>query len=438
MYKRFLNNNDYIGIITEEALNQLIRGNEERLSQAEEAAEASIVEYLTDNYEVEQELGVGKALVEYTPSITYPVGAHFYYNGKIYEALRSISGLKTPTDIEYWRELIDYDKDKMDRAVPYFQLKNWQPGDVVTYANAYYECLEPNGYDFNDIRIPGAMGWKEVENVAEWIANYDYRHWDVVSYEGKFYARLPLDEQTETTPDVTPDPSPAPDTETDSGSTPDTDTDTGSVPDTDTDNTSEQGIATVAEADSVVDIEAGDTSIDTSEDSDTDSSNDDSSETVPDSEPEEKEDKVDLTVNPYDSDYWGLIGDYTTDYDYELKDTEYVVYNNRVYVPTMKVTADTLKESYNIHLHDPRNTNIKKHLIRLALYELHKLISPNNISSARITDYETSLTWLRDANRCKINPQIPRKLDEEHKPVAEYAIATFMRDYDPNKNPWQI
>ena len=56
----------------------------------------------------------------------------------------------------------------------------------------------------------------------------------------------------------------------------------------------------------------------------------------------------------------------------------------------------------------------------------------------RITDYETSIMWLRDASRMKINPQIPRKLDDEHKPVAEYAIATFMRDYDPYKNPWQI
>jgi len=35
MYKRFLNNNDYIGIITEEAMKQLIRGNEERIYHAE-------------------------------------------------------------------------------------------------------------------------------------------------------------------------------------------------------------------------------------------------------------------------------------------------------------------------------------------------------------------------------------------------------------------
>lgn len=342
MYKRFLNNNDYLGIITEEALGQLIRNNEERLSQAEEAAEASIVEYLIDNYEVEKELEIGKALVEYTPTITYPVGAHFYYNGKIYKAVRAITGVKTPSDIEYWKELVDYDKVKMENAVPYLQLRNWQPGDVVTYANGYYECLEQNGYDFNDIRIPGVSGWEEVEEVGEWVANYDsYAPWDVVSYNGDFYTLITTK-------------------------------------------------------------------------------------------------NLDLTANPYKSDNWGMIGKYDASYPYEFNETEYVVYNGKVYFPTMKPTADALKEGYNIHQHDPRNTNIKKHLVRLALYELHKLISPNNISSARITDYETSIIWLRDANRCKINPQIPRKLDEENKPITEYAIATYMRDYDPNKNPWQI
>lgn len=341
MYKRFLNNNDYLGIITEDALKQLIRNNEERMSQAEEAAESSIVEYLTDNYEVEKELAKGKNLVEYTPTITYPVGAHFYYEGKIYEAMRSIAGVKRPSDIEYWVELVNYDEAKMERATPYFQLRNWQPGDIVTYANAYYECIEPNGYDFGDIRIPGSNGWQEVEGITTWVPNLDYVEWDVVRYEDKYYALL-------------------------------------------------------------------------------------------------TNDGIDLTVNPYDSDNWGLIGDYDPDYKYEFKDTEYTVYNNKVYAPTMKVVADELKEGYNIRKNDPRNPNIKKHLIRLAIYELHKLISPNNISSARITDYETSIAWLKDANRCRINPQIPRKLDAEHKPVAEYAIATYMRDYDPNKNPWQI
>lgn len=134
-----------------------------------------------------------------------------------------------------------------------------------------------------------------------------------------------------------------------------------------------------------------------------------------------------------------MVGDYDATYQYEFSDHEYVVYNNKVYVPSMSVNADVLKEGYNIQESDPRNANVKKHMLRLAVYELHKLISPNNVSSARITDYETSITWLRDASRLKINPHIPRKLDEDdNKPVTEYAIATFARDYDPNKNPWQI
>lgn len=339
MYRRFLNNNDYYGVITREAMKQLIREDEKRYAQAEEAAEASIIEYLTDNYEVEKELEVGKALMEYNPMITYPVHSHFYKEGEIWEAMRSINGVKKPTDIVYWKEL-DYDEKKYESAQPYSQLQNWQPGDIVIFANAYFECMEPNGLDFNDIRIPGINAWQKVE-VYEWQPNLEYNVWEAVSYLGKFYALL-------------------------------------------------------------------------------------------------NKDGIDLTINPLESDNWGLIGSYDETYPYELKDTEYVEFNGSLYIPTMLPVADELKEGYNIRAHDPRNANIKKHMVRLALYELHKLISPNNISSARITDYETSITWLRDANRMKINPQIPRKLDDQNKPTAEYAIATFQRDYDPYQNPWQI
>lgn len=149
-------------------------------------------------------------------------------------------------------------------------------------------------------------------------------------------------------------------------------------------------------------------------------------------------DEIDLTVNPMESDNWGLIGEYDPEYAYEFKDTEYVAFDSKVWIPTMLPTADTLKEGFNFRYHDPRNPNIKKHMIKIALYELHKLISPNNVSQARITDYEATMQWLHDANRCKINPHIQRKLDEEKKPVSEIAMATFQCDYAPYKNPWQI
>lgn len=340
MYQRFLNNEDYMSQISDELFEQLIRGNQLRVAQAEEAAEASIVEYLTDNYEVEQALMVGKNLREYNPRITYPVGVHFYYEGKIVEAMRSINGVKTPASVEYWREFDHYDESLLREAKPYSQLLNYHPGDIVIFSDSLYECMEHNGLDYADIRIPGINAWETVET-SLWEPNLEYEEWAVVEWEGQFYALLTVED-------------------------------------------------------------------------------------------------IDLTVNPHESDNWGLIGDYVTDYAYELKETEYVVFDGRVWYPTMSPVADTLKEGYNFRYHDPRNPNIKKHMIKIALYELHKLISPNNVSTARITDFEATMQWLHDANRCKINPQIQRKLDEEKKPVSEIAMATFQRDYDPYKNPWQI
>jgi hypothetical protein len=111
------------------------------------------------------------------------------------------------------------------------------------------------------------------------------------------------------------------------------------------------------------------------------------------------------------------------------------VLNGAVYVPTMEVNSDEVEEGYNIRMKDPRNSNLKKHMLRMSVYELHKLISPNNVSQVRITDYEATLQWLKDASKLRINPQIPRKLDEDNKPIADWQVATFQRDYDLYKNP---
>ena len=108
MYRRFLNNKDYLGIITQEALDQLTRGDETRFEQAEQAAEASIVDYLSESYEVEQELNRGKYIFDYDRKISYPIGSHFRLNGEICEVLQSINGYKEPSDVEYWKESEDF------------------------------------------------------------------------------------------------------------------------------------------------------------------------------------------------------------------------------------------------------------------------------------------------------------------------------------------
>lgn len=339
MYRRFLNNSDYLGIITQEALQQLTRGNDERFIQAEQSAEMSIVEYLSENYEVEKELAKGKYIADYDRRITYPVGVHIYFDGQIHEVIRSISGYRKPATVVYWEESTDINIDA-SQVPAYSQFNTYYPGDKVNYNGVVYLCLAENGYKFDDIRIPMVGGWIETETTL-WQP-IDYPLWTVVEYEGAFYTLMTLD-------------------------------------------------------------------------------------------------GFDNNIDPLTSDCWGAIADYDSAYnDYELSDHEYVVHGGRVFYPETDINADVPEFGNNLSLHDPRNYNLKKHMVRLAVYELTKLIAPNNVSAVRMRDYEDSMKWLNDAAKLRLNPQIPRKVDETKKPVTDWQLATFQNDYDPYRNPWMV
>ena len=119
-------------------------------------------------------------------------------------------------------------------------------------------------------------------------------------------------------------------------------------------------------------------------------------------------DGFDNNIDPLTSDCWGAIADYDSAYnDYELSDHEYVVYEGRVFYPETDVNADAPVLGNNLSLHDPRNYNLKKHMVRLAVYELTKLIAPNNVSAVRMRDYEDSMKWLNDAAKLRLNHDRP-------------------------------
>ena len=337
MYRRFLNDTDYLGIITTDALAQMTRGNHDRFIQAEESSEMSIVEHLSENYEIERELNKGKYIAEYDRRITFPVGAHIYHEGVICEVIRSISGYKAPSVRSYWQEHVDVNLDTATIG-RYSQFETYYPADLVMYNDTVYICLVENGYKFGDIRIPTVEGWLEAEYTS-WQP-VDYAPWDVVLFDGAFYTLL-----------------------------------------------TEEGF--------------------------------------------------DNNATPLESDCWGAIADYDPTYNgYEFSEHEYVVYAGRVFYPGTDVNADLPERGVNLVPHDPRNYSLKKHMVRLALYELTKLISPNNVSMVRMRDYEDSMKWLSDAARLRLNPQIPRKVAEDNKPVTDWQLATFQTDYDPWKNPW--
>ena len=337
MYRRFLNDNDYLGVITAEALSQLTRGDAERFVQAEQSAEMSLIEYLSENYEIEQELNKGRYIAQHDRRIAFPVGAAIYLDGRIYEVIRSISGYKAPATTAYWEEHVDINM-KPDDVVRYSQFATYYVGNIVKYNDVAYRCLCDNGYKFGDIRIPMVVAWLEKETTG-WLPIV-YNLWEVVSFEGAFYTLMTLE-------------------------------------------------------------------------------------------------GFDTNHTPAESDCWGAIADYDPSYnDYELEGHEYVVYDGKVFYPGMDVNADVPIVGHNIALNDPRNYNIKKHMVRLAVYELTKLVAPNNIGVVRLRDQEESMKWLYDASKLRLNPQIPRKLAEDKQPVTDWQLSTFQTDYDPYKNPW--
>lgn len=340
MYKRFLNNNDYLSIITQEALDMITRGDDERYLQAEEAAEASIIDYLSDKYEVEKELALGKGIMNYDRRMTYPVGSFFYNNGVICEVIKTINGYKSPSDKIYWEPTDDSSLD-INNVSQYYQQATYQIGDIVKFSGVIYKCINENGYGFLNIRIPGVRAWETVLTY-EW-QNIKYNLWEVVSYKGKFFTLTSLD-------------------------------------------------------------------------------------------------GYDNLVDPMTSKNWGMIGNYDSSLDtYSNSLTEYVVYNNKVYYPVMNVNADAPIKSDNYQINDPRNFNLKKHMLHLAIYELHKLISPNNVSNLRINDYNSSIQWLKDASTFKLNPQIERKIDKtENLPITDWQMTTFQASFDVSKNSWFI
>ena len=130
-YRRFLNDSDYLSTMTEVGMSQLTRERHDRVIQAEQSAELSVIEYLKQHYMIEEELLVGKKIAPYNNQITYPPDVYITYDAgdgeQIYRTLTSINALKRPTDKVYWEELMDFEMSdiKFDEIPFYSQMITW-------------------------------------------------------------------------------------------------------------------------------------------------------------------------------------------------------------------------------------------------------------------------------------------------------------------------
>lgn len=422
-YYRFLTDRDYDAIATEEHMRQLIREVPQRIPQAEARAEMQLLEYLDQYYEIEKVLAVGKNIREYNVNVCYPGQVHIRKDEVIYKTLTHINACRRPTKTPYWAQVVDFvDPHLIDRAAKYSQLRTYAKGEVVRFGTEYWQCVTPHGYESGEVHMPGVTTWKEAD-VAEWAPNCEWEKDQVCSYNGQFYQYLGNEDE-----DVDED-----NTGDNSSDEPDnSDTDKEEeVEEGDDSLTGEEDVETHSEApEDKEDVEVKEEGDENDEGGETPSEP-----TNPDLPSEE------IPLTPEEDEKWGLIGEYSEEleYDYSEEARDYVVFDDSVYYPILNPNADALEEGVNIIRDDPRNQNVVAHLSRIALYHLHSIISPTNISETRRWQYEDSITWLYNASKFKINPQLPRKKERGScQPKVDWALETFQKDYNPNENAWLI
>lgn len=337
MYLRFLNNNDYLAVMTEQVFDQTVKDRADELcTDAEKSAESTIREYLTEHYEIDDELNVGKLIAGYSPeiNITYPPETHIYIDGIIHKTLTSIMGSKKPLNYQFWKEILYDDIPVYNQPVEYSQMETYSVGNIVKRLDKFYECVHPNGISLMDIRIPDVEGW-EVVDVEEW-AYKEYTLGDVVLYDDIYY-----------------------------------------------------------KLNNLIDIE---------------------NTISPDKQPNN----------------WEVIDNYNEEYIYKIGDCAiyYGIKNDLSIVRAIQnVNRDEVIIGKNVIVNDPRNLAIRDCMLKLSAYNLTKgQISPNNISSVRIKDYEDAMTWLNRAGKLQITPAITRKRKPNGNGTSEWATSQIIKE----------
>ena len=192
-YQRFLNNNDYRAVLTEEQFEMLVNGDENRLSQAEQSAEMNFLEYLDQHYEIEMLFKVGKAIKEYNSGVTYPANAFILKDNIIYRTLKPINGCKQPTATIYWEQLTElFAIPDAELKPKYSQLDTYGLDDIVRFNTEWYVCKAPNGYELDNIQVPGVTIWQKVP-YTDWQPNMDWELHQVCRHEGKFYMKASVE-----------------------------------------------------------------------------------------------------------------------------------------------------------------------------------------------------------------------------------------------------
>lgn len=453
--QRYLRNTDYYRSILSQKLSQLTEDDEVIISDAEGESELSIVNWLSNEYEIEKEFDLGRSIKDFSPSIEKVADELVWVNSMIYKITDYCQPNKFPGIETFWEEVsfTIYDPTKEDYMI----------GDIVEYQNGLYE-FKYEGYLVSE-HISSSNKWVLLSEY-EYDQQDDHDAGDYVKYQGLWFRALresgpavgliaqPFFNRWE--PLVLQDisliltPSEG-DLGTDGGEL--KVYKLGSWEDQQYFQYSDESIYksgdyTIYEGayfKARLDISMKENYIlpptltqlwKEITISDFAPATDYSALPGP-------------TVVIYNSQYYELynltgyvvgdspdqatlnwrvvqINEYSEDTAYQVQ--TYVQYDDQFYYiesgDTIYVNADTIETSPTFFksIRDPRNKNVVKWMVDISLYCLNRRIVPDNISVARDNAYREAMLTLEKCNRLKVNPSIPRKTDDNGNTVSDWVV----------------
>lgn len=338
-YQRYLRNADYQRSISQQHFNQCFDQKKPfKINQCEMDAEVKVIEFLSQMYEIEDELIKGKSIPNYDKRIAFLEGSYFWNEDIPFRAIRDILGVVRPYSEPYWVEIDMYD---LSEVPTYNQFSNYDIGDIVKRKNIPYKCLIGNGYDFDNVRIPYPVDTKHWsgELYFDFVSGENHSVGSYVKYLDDFY-HLTTEEGYLST--VTPDKLPC------------------------------------------------------------------------------------FTKVPAYSD------------DIPVNIGDYVGFQGELFKCLANVNADTPALKVNIVQHDPRNHSLVKHMVEISLYYSFSEFAANNLPQARVNAYEMAESWLKDASRLRIDPQLERKKSKKGTDETLHAMSQFVNSSQYKDNTWAI
>lgn len=175
--RRYLQTTDLAPKYMQEQTLRRLTGDldEQRLSDAEKDAVSLVISHLTNNYEIEEEIALGRSIEPYNPQKEYRAGSYLYEGGKFLQAARTLTPSVRPDAATFWRLL---------HVSPFNEAETYEPG------REYYRSKGEDIYRLVDaageVTRLDSLAWEKVETPA-YSGEENYLAGDVVECDTGYY-----------------------------------------------------------------------------------------------------------------------------------------------------------------------------------------------------------------------------------------------------------